>query len=175
MTEGATRGGTTDRFRVLYRATLGDVFGYLLVHAGGNRQLAEDLTAETYLHAVRQFRHDPGVVTPAWLKTVAKRRLVDHWRVQERLNRKAERLRQELGTRPRSNAQEADRTVDRVAVYEALSRLAPDHRIVLTLKHLDDLSVAEIAVELGRTPKAIESLLQRARREFRTTYEAGDR
>lgn len=170
-------GGAVDdneAFRSLYRATLGDVFGYLLVHTGGNHALAEDLTAETYLHAARQYRAgSPEAVTGAWLKTVAKRRLVDHWRREERLTRRARRLGQELHV---NRQVESDPHTDRLAVYEALGALPDDQRLVLTLKHLDGLSVREIAETMGRTPKAVETLLTRARRAFRSSYDPqGDR
>jgi RNA polymerase sigma-70 factor (ECF subfamily) len=43
--------------------------------------------------------------------------------------------------------------------------------VVLTLRYLDDLSVPEVASELGRTVHATEALLSRARRAFRRAYD----
>lgn len=65
----------------MYEATLADVYGFLSLRVGGNRELAEDLTAGTYSAAVGLYasgRSDE--VTISWLRTVARRRLVDHWR-----------------------------------------------------------------------------------------------
>ncbi|MEM7286387.1 MAG: sigma-70 family RNA polymerase sigma factor [Actinomycetota bacterium] len=169
--ERTASGGAGDAaaFRAVYRATLGDVYGYLLVHTGGNHAVAEDLTAETYLHAARQYREgSPEAVTGAWLKTVAKRRLIDHWRREERLSRRAQRLGHETLVNRQGHA---DRETDRLAIYEALGRLPDDQRLVLTLKHLDGLTVREIAEVMDRSPKAIETLLTRARKAFRATFD----
>jgi RNA polymerase sigma-70 factor (ECF subfamily) len=49
--------------------------------------------------------------------------------------------------------------------------LPPDQQAVLSLRYLDDLSVPEVADVLGRSVHATESLLARARRAFRKSYE----
>ena len=46
----------------------------------------------------------------------------------------------------------------------ALRALSSEHRLVLVLKYLDDLTVQQLASTLDRSPQAIESLLARARR-----------
>ncbi len=43
-------------FAEMYEATLPVVFGFLMVRVGGNRSLAEDLTAETYSAAVKLYK-----------------------------------------------------------------------------------------------------------------------
>jgi RNA polymerase sigma factor (sigma-70 family) len=53
-----------------------------------------------------------------------------------------------------------------VAVGQILSRLSPDHREVLALKYFHELTLEEIASLTGRSPAAINSLLQRAREAF---------
>jgi RNA polymerase sigma factor (sigma-70 family) len=55
----------------------------------------------------------------------------------------------------------------------ALGRLPAIHRQVLVLKYLDELSVSEIADELGRSPVQIQSLLQRARDGLRRAMDGG--
>ena len=169
MTEAASR--PKDELRNLYRSTLPEIYGYLLLHSGGNQTLAEDLTAETYLQATRQFGRGRGTeVTIAWLKAVAKRRLIDHWRRQGALSRKALRLRNEVVVAARVAEDDAEVEIDQQAVYDALNELDPDQRLALVLKHLDGLPVRDIAEILGRTPKATESLLGRARASFRAIY-----
>ena len=53
----------------------------------------------------------------------------------------------------------------------ALAELSPRYEQVLRAKYLDGLSVQAMADEWGETPKAIESLLSRARQAFRETYQ----
>ena len=56
----------------------------------------------------------------------------------------------------------------------ALEQLDAKHRTVLTLRYLDGLSVREVATVLERSVHATETLLVRARRAFRETYESGE-
>jgi RNA polymerase sigma-70 factor (ECF subfamily) len=54
-----------------------------------------------------------------------------------------------------------------------MAQLPPDQRLALLFRHLDGMSVREVAAAIGRTEKATESLLARARESFRRAY--GDR
>jgi RNA polymerase sigma factor (sigma-70 family) len=56
-----------------------------------------------------------------------------------------------------------DEVEHRDEIVRALGRLPAIHRQVLVMKYLDELPVAQIADELGRSPVQIQSLLQRAR------------
>lgn len=79
-------GTTTDletRFRELYDAALPVVYGFVLFRVGRNSELAEDLTAETFAAPASEFRAGrPELVTVAWLRTVARRRIIDYWQHQ---------------------------------------------------------------------------------------------
>ena len=48
--------------------------------------------------------------------------------------------------------------------------LPDEERLALEWKYVDDLSVGQIADRLGRTEKAAESVLYRARRAFRADF-----
>ena len=69
---------------------------------------------------------------------------------------------------PGDNIDNAD-----LRVLAALECLSERQRAALTMRHLDEKSVSEIADVLGTTYEATESLLARARRAFRTAYEEG--
>jgi RNA polymerase sigma-70 factor (ECF subfamily) len=49
--------------------------------------------------------------------------------------------------------------------------VSEDQRQALVLQHIEDYSVIEVAQLLGRTAKATESLLSRARAAFRDAFE----
>lgn len=58
----------------------------------------------------------------------------------------------------------------------ALAALTPEHRTVLVLRYVDDLPVGDIARIVGRSVRATESLLVRARaalRDSATTSQGG--
>ena len=153
------------RFRELYERALPEVYGFVLFRVNRNRELAEDLTAETFAAAAGQYRAGRAdVVTMSWLRTVARRRVVDHWRHRRVVEGSAPKLH-----RPQSLDGELD-YVERESVLAALDQLAESQRRAVILQHVDQLSVAEIAEILGRTEKATESLLSRARAAFRVAY-----
>lgn len=56
-------------------------------------------------------------------------------------------------------------------IETALSSLSRNHRIILELHYTNDIPVKEIAVKLNLSFKAAESLLFRARQNFKLAYE----
>jgi RNA polymerase sigma-70 factor (ECF subfamily) len=59
-------------------------------------------------------------------------------------------------------------TAERIA--RALAELPERYEAVLRAKYLDQHAVVDIATAWSETPKAIESLLSRARQAFREIY-----
>lgn len=146
------------------------VFGFLLARAG-TRSVAEDLTAETFLDAARHIDRGHGQeLTVGWLITVARRRLVDHWRTMDAKRRRFDRLAAEVD-RTQRLATDVDPVTDSADVDAALASLSTIYRAALVLRYVDDFSVSEVADALGRTYKATESLLGRARDAFATAFE----
>ena len=148
----------------LYDRALPQVYGYLLGRCG-DRSVAQDLTSETFLAVAKGDQGAP--LTVGWLIGIARHKLADHWRWQAR----QERLLQAVKELPSDFDDPWDVTLDRRRAHEVLSVLVPQHRAALTLRYLDGLSVPETAAILGRTVTATETLLVRARREFRHVYE----
>jgi RNA polymerase sigma-70 factor (ECF subfamily) len=151
----------------LYDRALPEIYGYLLSRCG-QRALAEDLTAETFLAAVRAEQDGRGPTSVPWLIGTARHKLVDHWRRREREERG---LRLLDGGSP-ATEDPWDAQLDALRAAEVLDRLSPAHRAALTLRYLDDLPVPQVAALLGRTLHATEALLVRARTAFRQTYES---
>jgi RNA polymerase sigma-70 factor, ECF subfamily len=63
-----------------------------------------------------------------------------------------------------------DRAQLRQAIRVALDYLPAPYGDILEWKYLRDMSIGEIAGRLGRSPKAAESLLTRAREAFREAF-----
>ncbi len=64
---------------------------------------------------------------------------------------------------------------ERAALRQALDRLTPEHRAVIALRHLDGLSIAEIAQRTGEREGTVKSRLHYALRELRAAYDAAER
>lgn len=156
------------RFRDWYDATLPRVYRYLAARCAGDLHLAEELTQQTFVEAIRhrdRFDGRSDVVT--WLIAIARNRLVDHHRRHQREARRQDRLIREEhhGEDAPWRAAEA-----RDAVEAAVAQLPADQRIALLFRYLDGMSVREVAATIGRSEKATESLIARAREGFRRAY-----
>lgn len=159
-----------ETFRAFYDEALPVVYGYFFKRCGGNREVAADLSQETFLSALRAIRSGVTVEAPMpWIVTVARRRLVDFYR------RKAARPSSvgEWAEPPVSVGSEWTSATE-ARLVSALDQVAADQRLVLILRYVDDLAVAEVARLIGRSVRATESLLARARRSLQAAFEEAD-
>lgn len=149
----------------LYDTALPEVYGYLLSRCG-DRTLAEELTSETFLGAVRACRKEYApTVSTGWLIGVARHKLADHWRRKEREERGLRLVHEEEYT-----TDPWDERLDALLAREVLASLGAHHQAALTLRYVDGLPVPEVAAHLERTVHATEALLVRARAAFRRAY-----
>jgi RNA polymerase sigma-70 factor (ECF subfamily) len=165
----APAAAASETLLALYPVAVREVYGFL-VSRSGSPQLAEDLTAEAFLAAVAAVK--AGTVTTistGWLIVVARRRLVDHWRQQEREQRHLRAIADE----PDPDDEPWEENLDIARARAVLATLPPHYRAGLTLRYLDGLSVAEVADQLERGLHATEGLLQRSRAAFRRAYQEG--
>jgi RNA polymerase sigma-70 factor, ECF subfamily len=149
-------------FLEFYDHALDEVFRYLARSVLGNRGAAEDLTQETFAAAAVAARAGRvEALTMPWLMGVARHKLIDHYRRAARDERYLA-----LAWADTSEASEPDvlDLTDLSAALEMLRELSPEHRLVLILKYVDELSTHEIATMLDRSLPATKSLLSRARR-----------
>lgn len=153
----------------IYDDALPAVYGYLLRRTG-DVATAEDLTSETFLGAIESVaRGSVDRVTVPWVLGVARHKLVDHWRRTEREDAKTARLEAVESVADRDPW---DVRLDVLRAHQVLAGLGAHHRSALALRHLDGLPVHEVAATLGRTVRATEALLSRARVAFRRAYTA---
>src|SRR5689334_4097522 len=120
-----------------------------LTRAVGDVGLAEDLAQEALVDALTQW---PSTGVPrnpgAWLTTVAKRKAIDQWRRQERLDERYAALARELETALPQDDWDPDRIDDDVLrlIFVAAHPVVPEEgRIALTLRVVGGLTTEEIA------------------------------
>jgi RNA polymerase sigma-70 factor (ECF subfamily) len=160
-------------FRAFYDSALPEVYGYLLHRCGGERAVAEDLTQETFLAAVRVINDgDGGVVSIPWLIGVARHKLIDHFRRLGREDRKVLLLQDAMAVDDDAIRWRVEASRDQA--HAALLGLPPAQRAAMVLRYLDDLPVPEVAQLLGRSVHATESLLARGRDGFKRRYLESD-
>ena len=151
-------------FYVSYQRLVVQLYGVI-----GDRVEAEDVVQEAFVRAVAAGQRFTSTANPeAWLRTTAINLHRSRWRKLRNFSRIKERL---------ASPQDVAGLDERVDVIEALRALPAEQREVVALHHLGDLSVADIAEELGLSPGTVKSRLSRGRdamaRALRTDEEVG--
>jgi RNA polymerase sigma-70 factor (ECF subfamily) len=153
---------SADQFSAFYAAAFRDVHRYLLRAVLGDHALAEDLTQDTFAVAVVAARAGRAeALSLAWVLGVARHKVIDHYRKASRDERRMSLL---AARGDDVDYLQALADQEPARIVRVLAELSSEHRLVLVLKYLDDLTVEQIAAELDKSSQAIESLLARARR-----------
>jgi RNA polymerase sigma-70 factor (ECF subfamily) len=164
------RSGDSTAFGQIYEQYYDTIYRFVHFRVG-NRQTAEDITADTFVRALRRIDTFTwqGRDIGAWLVTIARNLVADHF--------KSRRVRYEIttvdpldGDALRTEQRAADDTEKNVIDYlthvdmlRAVSQLSPDQQECIVLRFLHGLSVAETARVMGRNEGAIKALQFRAR------------
>ncbi len=154
---------------------LHEVYGFVFHLVGGDRTIAEDLNQETWLEAldgIDQCDATRGSFRN-WLFGIARKRVALYYR-RRALAGNPKSLSEQFGESAELGdisvlPEDVLEQVERVSVVRAAILLLPDdRREVLLWKYVEGLSVETIAGRLGRTAKAVESLLSRPREQMRS-------
>ena len=168
----AAQGGDADAFGLLYDRYVDMVFRYVLFRVN-DRCVAEDLTSETFLRALRRIASITyqGKDVGAWFVTIARNIVLDHV--------KSSRHRLEFSTAEILDSDSAeDPEGDVVAasvsaeLIDCVRRLGDDQRECIALRFLQGLSVAETTTIMGRNEGAVKALQHRAVRRLATLMPA---
>ncbi len=159
--------GESEAFGLIYDRYVDTVFRFVYFRVG-NRQLAEDLTSDTFLRALKRIGSFTwqGRDLGAWLVTIARNLVADHF--------KSGRYRLEVTT---GDVLDADREargpegspessvvdhITNVALLTAVKQLNPEQQECIVLRFLQGFSVAETAQTMGKNEGAIKALQYRA-------------
>ncbi len=161
------KAGEAEAFGLIYDRYVDTVFRFVYFRVG-NRQLAEDLTADTFVRALKRIGSFTwqGRDLGAWLVTIARNLVADHF--------KSGRYRLEVTTGDVLDADREDRGpegspeaavvdhITNVALLTAVKQLNPEQQECIVLRFLQGFSVAETAHTMGKNEGAIKALQYRA-------------
>lgn len=161
------RDGDAEAFGQLYDHYVSGVFRFIYYRVG-SRQLAEDLTSETFvrgLKAIQRFTWQ-GKDFGAWLTTIARNLIADHF--------KSSRSRLEIvsddipeGRVPaRSTEDDVLSLISNELLFDAVNSLPPEQRDCILMRFIQGMSIAETAAALKRSEGAIKQLQLRAVRSL---------
>lgn len=156
-------------FAAFYDCAVRELYRYFHRATAGDRRVAEDLTQDTFVAAIRAFKSGQSdAITMPWLMGVARHKLIDHYRRRAREERKLSLVWSETS---RTAGVDAIFDIDEAEAVSLLGTLSATHRLVLVLRYLDDLAVNDVAREIGKSVRATESILVRARQSLERTMQ----
>lgn len=178
----AARGGdgqALGRLLELYRSYLSLLARLQIDHRLQGKMDASDVTQETFLQAHRSFAEFRGSSEGellGWLRKILATRLanlVRHFygtgrrdvRLERQLDEQLDHSSQAAGALALSQtspSQNAARREQAVLLADALEQLPDDYREVILLHHLEGLTFADAARQMGRSVGSIEKLWVRA-------------
>src|SRR5437870_1786449 len=167
----AVLAGDERAWQTLYEETFSPLAAYVRWRCAGLHDLEEEIIQDTWLVAVKRIRSfDPERGSFIyWLRGIASNLLRNEFRRRLRGEGREPSLNGRPSPLPSAEAVLAQRD-QAEQVARVLAELPPKYETVLRAKYLDQQSVAEIARDWQETPKAIESLLARARQAFRVAF-----
>ena len=152
--------GDADAWADLHQSSFRALYAYVYSRVGRDRERAEDVVQESWMIAVKRMRTFAPKRGPfeAWVQGIAGNVIHERRRRWSRLRRESESTSDPVD--PRS---EGSGDFDEEGLHLALSTLPEHYRMILRARYQSDEPVAAIAARLESTPKAVESLLARAR------------
>ncbi len=175
--------GRDDAFRELIRRYERPVFS-LIYRMVRDRELAEDLAQDAFIKVLNHIdRYRPEFKLSSWLFKIANNVAIDHLRRRQldtismsgsphALTADAiEATSFEVAGQQETPLQEMEARELGSAIEQAISRLRPEYRSCIMLRHVEGRSYEEIAATLDLPLGTVKTYIHRARNELRKALE----
>lgn len=173
------RGGREAAYRELVRRYERPVFA-LVFRMVRNRELAEDLSQETFvkaLNAIESYR--PEFKFSSWIFKIANNAAIDHLRRREldtlsldgsphaETPEAVQATALQVGARQESPLEAVEAKELGATIEAAIGRLRPEYRSCILLRHVEGRAYEEIAEILDLPLGTVKTYIHRARNELR--------
>ncbi len=169
--------GNTEAFSLLYERYLTPLYRYIYFRVS-QKEEAEDIVQSVFLKvykALARFK-DQGKDPLSFFYAVARNAVIDYKRKKREIvsDESHELIQRFVDDSPdlRSILEKKEHVA---LVNAALSQMQPDHREVLTMKLIHELSHAEIAQLLSKTEVAVRQICSRGVRTLRAVVTASSK
>jgi len=154
----------------IYDDTIVELYGYVSRRCGGRRELAEDITQESWFRALRHWREHGVPKNPiGWLTTVARNLVTSYFR-RHQPTALDEVSPAEILAAVDANAVSESAEVASL-VSQALGRIPQAEAHLLETFHYDRVKISQLAEQYGISERAVEGRLRRARERLRRELE----
>ncbi len=151
----------------------GHIYGYVRSRLAPRYEQVEDLMQEIFLAAWENLSHYRATGSlQAWVMGIARHKVEDYYR--ERLRTPESIEDADLDPDTSTSVPEVHQVLEqdqlRKNTQRVLAALPEQYRLALIWRYWEKASAREMALKTGKTEKAIERLLARARAEFRERW-----
>ena len=152
------------------------IYAYVHSRVLPRHDLVDDLVQEVFLAAWENLQQYRGTSPlQAWLMGIARHKVEDHYRARLRAPGAIEDL--DDDSEVLASFPDFERLLEQEQVrkntWRVLSDLPEQYRLALIWRYWEKASARDMAAKTGKTQKAIERLLARARAEFRERWSHG--
>jgi RNA polymerase sigma-70 factor (ECF subfamily) len=163
-------------FDELYNKYHHDVFQFLF-YMVKNRELAEDLVQEVYIRVLRSYeRFEGNSSEKTWLFSIARNVAIDSFRKQkgwkQRLAEKFDWSVQQVKDHSPIPEEIALHQEEIGLIYQCLDYCTMDQRMVIIMRYIQELTIAETAQSLGWTESKVKTTQHRALKVLKKEMEA---
>lgn len=153
-------------FSTFYRRHCDAVYRFVYFRVKGQKEVAEDLVSAIFMSALEAYdRFDPSLGEKSWIMTIARNRVINHWR-DAKEHADIDDL--AFSLEGSNGFDDAIASQEKSTLAEAMSHLAISERDILEKKYLLGYSYEEIAKENNRSAGSVRIEAFRALRKLRT-------
>lgn len=161
----------SENFEFLYAECFVPVYKYLFFRVR-NRDVAMDLAQDVFVQSLRSGSPIVRETALRYFYTAARNRLADHFRKKRTVE--IDSFDDYAARIPDPNGDPEQGTVraDDLSLARSLLAKIPDRdRDIVEMRHIQELSYAEISAITGKTEESVRQVLSRSIRKMRTYYE----
>jgi len=157
------------KFTKIYDEYVDSIYRFVFIKVNSN-EIAEDLTSEVFLKSWEKFKQKQGdsIKNPrAYLYKIARNRIIDFYRERGKttiISIEQEKIVLKSDENLEEN-QEKDMNLEKI--QKALTNLNSDYQDVIILRHIDGLSIKDIAKIFDKSNGATRVMLHRAMQQLK--------
>ncbi len=149
------------KFGNLYDKHVDEIYRFIFLKVS-TREIAQDITAETFRKGWQVFKKNPKIDNPrAYLYKIARNLVIDHYRTKKQHITDQEII-NELEDHSKNLQEKASEAKDMAQVKEAMEKLKDSYQDIIIYKYLEEMSNSEIARIMDKSEGAVRVTAHRA-------------